>query len=173
MDGWTRLLESKSFVIAWRLLLSDSFLPNKDMYRVTLVASGTNLGFTVVSAPLTHSSSGVIVAPVAAACADLFVAGVVSWSKEWTWLCRLNPGDDLRCEQQLQNVDIWREESENQLSIRKSELAITISFLRLMALFTLLYVQDGKWGSGWMSPNLGALIPRLLACANNCLCMQI
>lgn len=47
MDGWTHLLQSKSSISPWRLLLSDSFLPNKDMYRVTQVASGTNLGFTI------------------------------------------------------------------------------------------------------------------------------
>lgn len=67
------------------------------------------------------------------------------------------------------HTEIWRAERKSWLSIRKQELAITTSFPDILRC-SLCYSCNMNWG---VAPNLGALIPTLLACANDCLSLQI
>lgn len=67
-------------------------------------------------------------------------------------------------------TEIWREGGKSWLSLRNQELAITTSVSDI--LWYLLYTSSLNWGVA-VRHHLCALIPRLLACANNCLSLQI
>lgn len=69
------------------------------------------------------------------------------------------------------SYEIWRAESNSWLSIRKQELAITTSLPDILR-YLLSYTCSMNWGVA-VGHHLGALIPRLLTCANNCLSLQI